>query len=91
LALAHARAFGAPGTVAAALRVQALVLDDVELLADAERVLSGSAARLSTPARWSISARRCADTGSEPAAANRWPPAWRSPTAAAHTRSPSAP
>jgi DNA-binding CsgD family transcriptional regulator len=46
LALAHARAFGAPGTVAAALRVQALVLDDVELLAQAERVLSGSAARL---------------------------------------------
>jgi hypothetical protein len=44
--LEHARAFGAPGTVGAALRVQALVLDDVELLAQAERVLSGSGARL---------------------------------------------
>ena len=44
--LEHARAFGAPGTVGAALRVQALVLDDVELLAQAERVLSGSMGRL---------------------------------------------
>jgi DNA-binding CsgD family transcriptional regulator len=44
--LEHARAFGAPGTVGAALRVQALVLDDVELLAEAERVLSPSLARL---------------------------------------------
>jgi DNA-binding CsgD family transcriptional regulator len=44
--LGHARAFGAPGTVGAALRVHALVLDDVELLAEAERVLSGSGARL---------------------------------------------
>jgi DNA-binding CsgD family transcriptional regulator len=44
--LEHARAFGAPGTTGAALRVQALVLDDLELLAQAERVLSGSAARL---------------------------------------------
>jgi DNA-binding CsgD family transcriptional regulator len=44
--LEHARAFGAPGTVGAALRVQALVLDDLELLVQAERVLSGSSARL---------------------------------------------
>jgi DNA-binding CsgD family transcriptional regulator len=44
--LQHARAFGAPATVGAALRVQALVLDDVELLAEAERTLADSVARL---------------------------------------------
>jgi DNA-binding CsgD family transcriptional regulator len=44
--LQHASAFGAPATVGAALRVKALVLDDVELLAEAERTLAGSVARL---------------------------------------------
>ena len=44
--LEYARAFGAPGTVGAALRIQGLVLDDPELLADAERALAVSLARL---------------------------------------------
>jgi DNA-binding CsgD family transcriptional regulator len=44
--LQHASAFGAPATVGAALRVQALVLDDLDMLADAERTLADSVARL---------------------------------------------
>jgi DNA-binding CsgD family transcriptional regulator len=42
----HARAFGAPGTVGAALRIEALVLAEPDLLAEAERSLAGSIARL---------------------------------------------
>jgi DNA-binding CsgD family transcriptional regulator len=44
--LGHARAFGAPGAVGGALRIQGLVLDDTDVLADAERTLAGSLARL---------------------------------------------
>jgi ATP/maltotriose-dependent transcriptional regulator MalT len=44
--LEDARAFGAPGAVGSALRVQGLVLDDADLLVEAERALSGSLARL---------------------------------------------
>ena len=44
--LEHARAFGAPGAVGSALRIQGLVLDEAELLADAERALASSLARV---------------------------------------------
>jgi DNA-binding CsgD family transcriptional regulator/tetratricopeptide (TPR) repeat protein len=44
--LKYARAFGAPGAVGSALRIQGLVLDEPDLLADAERALAGSLAHL---------------------------------------------
>ena len=44
--LQYARAFGAPGAVGLALRIQGLVLGEPELLVDAERALAGSLARL---------------------------------------------
>jgi AAA ATPase domain len=43
---AHARSFGAPGTVGGALRVEGLVRDDLDLLAEADRMLAPSVARL---------------------------------------------
>jgi DNA-binding CsgD family transcriptional regulator len=44
--LAHARAFGTPAAIGSALRVHALVLDELELLEQAERTLAGARARL---------------------------------------------
>ncbi len=44
--LEYARGFGAPGAVGSALRIQGLVLEEPELLAEAERTLAGSLARL---------------------------------------------
>jgi DNA-binding CsgD family transcriptional regulator len=43
---AHGRGFGAPGAVGAATRVEGLVRDDLDLLAEAERLLAPSVARL---------------------------------------------
>ena len=44
--LAHARAFGTSAAIGSALRVHALVLDELELLEQAERTLAGARARL---------------------------------------------
>jgi DNA-binding CsgD family transcriptional regulator len=44
--LKYAQAFGAPAAVGSALRIQGLVLDEPDLLADAERALAGSLAHL---------------------------------------------
>jgi DNA-binding CsgD family transcriptional regulator len=44
--LKYARAFGASGAVGSARRIQGLVVDEPELLADAERALAGSLAHL---------------------------------------------
>jgi DNA-binding CsgD family transcriptional regulator len=44
--LKYARACGAPGAVGSALRIQGLVLDEPDLLADAEHALAGSLAHL---------------------------------------------
>jgi DNA-binding CsgD family transcriptional regulator/tetratricopeptide (TPR) repeat protein len=44
--LKYARSFAAPGAVGSALRIQGLVLDEPDLLADAERALAGSLAHL---------------------------------------------
>jgi DNA-binding CsgD family transcriptional regulator len=43
---AHARGFGAPGAIGGAMRIEGLVHDDLDLLAEAERVLAPSVARL---------------------------------------------
>jgi DNA-binding CsgD family transcriptional regulator len=44
--LEYAHAFGASGAVGSALRIQGLVFDEAELLADAERALATSLARV---------------------------------------------
>ena len=89
--LDRARRYGAPSAVGVALRARALIEDGpaaLELLAEAVAALAGSQARLSTPAHWSTTGRRCA--GRVPAAtrARRCEKGSTRPGAAGRCRSP---